>query len=353
MNQLYPSDTIRPNLDQKFPSTRYMGSKRKLLPIISQIVRSYNVSSVLDAFAGSNCVSYELKKGGIKVTTNDFLKFSYQIAKAIIENNKEKLTNKDVYILLKDNRKRGSFIQDTFTGLYYSDEENKFLDNLWANIQKLNNQYKRSIALASIHRACMKRRPRGIFAYTGFRYDDGRRDLKKNLKEHFLEAIIEWNNSIFDNGKLNRSFNKDIFDLNVEFHDLIYFDPPYFSLKSDNDYTRRYHFVEGYASYWTEVEIDRNTQTKKIKSRPTPFSSKERVYKAFDELFYRYKDSIILLSYYSNGLPSKDDLIEMLYKYKKRVKVIDITYTYSFGTHSNKAGNTNNRVHEYLFIADK
>ncbi len=352
MNQLYLVKDIILGSNNKFPSTRYMGSKRKLLPVIKNIVESLNVTSVLDAFAGSNCVAYELKKTGVRVTTNDFLKFSYHISKAAIENNTEKLTKHDLDLLFKENKKKKSFIRDTFSGLYFSDYENVFLDDMWSNLGKINSDYKRKIVLASMHRACLKRRPRGIFAYTGFRYDDGRKDLRQDLRQHFLDAVIEWNNAVFDNGKINRSYNKDIFDLEVELHDLVYLDPPYFSLKSDNDYTRRYHFVEGLASYWKDAEIDYKTTTKKIKSKDTPFSSKEKVYSAFDELFRRYKKSILLVSYYSNGLPSKDEMIGLIKKYKRNVRVLDITHTYSFGTHNHKIGNSNNKITEYLFIAD-
>ena len=89
-----------------------------------------------------------------------------------------------------------------------------------------------------------KKRPRGIFTYTGARYDDGRRDLQLSLEEHFLENVESFNNAVFNNGLENKSFNCDIFAVDVNV-DLVYFDPPYLTSKSDNDYTRRYHFVEG------------------------------------------------------------------------------------------------------------
>ena len=70
----------------RYPNTRYMGSKRKLIPTIAQIVSQLNPTSVLDAFAGSGCVAYLFKEMGLQVTSNDFLKFSYHIANASIAN---------------------------------------------------------------------------------------------------------------------------------------------------------------------------------------------------------------------------------------------------------------------------
>ena len=46
--------------------------------------------------------------------------------------------------------------------------------------------------------------------------------------------------------------------------DMVYMDPPYYSLHSDNEYVRRYHFVEGIACGWQGVEMQWNTKTKKF-----------------------------------------------------------------------------------------
>jgi hypothetical protein len=45
----------------KFPTTRYQGSKRKILPWISDCIKDIEFDTVLDAFGGSGMVSYLLK----------------------------------------------------------------------------------------------------------------------------------------------------------------------------------------------------------------------------------------------------------------------------------------------------
>jgi hypothetical protein len=50
-----------------------------------------------------------------------------------------------------------------------------------------------------------------VFTYTGYRYDDGRRDLKMTIEEHFVESIEAFNAAVFDNGKLNRAYCSDVF----------------------------------------------------------------------------------------------------------------------------------------------
>ncbi len=71
--------------DWIFPSTRYQGSKRKLLPWIYENIKDIKFESALDLFGGSGNVGYLFKKMGKSTTYNDCLKFNYLIGKAIIE----------------------------------------------------------------------------------------------------------------------------------------------------------------------------------------------------------------------------------------------------------------------------
>lgn len=335
---------------ENFPGTRYMGSKYKLLPFLWDSIKDLKFNTALDAFSGSGCVSYMLKKKGIEVYSNDFMTFSSKITQSLIENSTIKLNENDVDFLLKQNPKSGNFISTTFEDIYFSNDDNNFLDNLMSNIDLIENSSKKAIALASISRACLKKRPRGIFTYVGQRYDDGRRDLQLSLKDHFIENIESFNNAVFNNGKKNKSYNSDIFELDVK-ADLVYFDPPYLTSKSDNDYTRRYHFIEGLVKNWEGLNIQYETKTKKFKKYPSPFDSKSTVNDALDKLFSKHKNSILVVSYSSNSIPEKEEMIELLKKYKHNVVIKEINYQYSIGNQNNKIGDNANKVKEYLFIA--
>lgn len=334
-----------------FPGTRYMGSKNKIIHKIWNILKEYEFSSFFDGFAGSNVVGYFMKTKGKQVITNDFMKISHITSKAIIENSCIRLEDSDLDFLLENNNKE-NYITDTFKGLYFSDYDNLFLDKIRFNISQLENQYKQAIALSSLIRACMKKRPRGIFTFVGQRYDDGRIDIKKSLEEHFIENIAIFNNAVFDNEKSNIAHNSLTQKLDLDV-DLVYFDPPYYTPNSDNDYVRRYHFVEGLARNWEGLEIQEHTKTRKFKSYKSPFSKKEQAYSAFENLILKYKDSIIAISYSSNSLPTKEEMIDILRRYKSTVIAHEIDHLYSFGNQGHKAGNGFNRVKEYLFIGDK
>lgn len=338
------------NIEQfrNFPGTRYMGSKNKIVSRIWDSINELEFDSFYDAFAGSNVVSYFMKSQGKKVITNDFMSMSFITSKAIIENSKIRLQDKDVAFLLK-NKNNNSFIQDTFNGIFFDKDENRFLDKVRNNIDLIENNQKKNIALAALARACMKKRSRGIFTFVGERYNDGRLDMVKTIEDHFVQSVSLFNGAVFDNGQINKAYNKSTENLNVT-ADLVYLDPPYYNPVSDNDYTRRYHFVEGLVKNWDGLIIQDHTITKKFQSYKTPFSKRDTAYEAFDHLFEKFKDSIIVISYSSNSLPTKEELIKMLKKYKKKVVVHEIDHTYSFGNQNHKIGNNTNRVKEYVFI---
>lgn len=339
-----------PEQVEKFPSTRYMGSKNKLLREIWAAASQFQFDTAIDLFSGSGVVGYMFKSQGKAVVSNDYMNMSYTFSKATIENNNIVLPESEALSLLEPRELSDGFVEKTFKGLYFCDEDNRLIDIIRANIKKVRNPYKRAIAMSSLIRSCIKKRPRGIFTYVGHRYDDGRKDLQMSFQDQFLEAVSVINDSVFDNGQKNVARNGDSMTLRPRKTGLVYIDPPYYSLHSDNEYVRRYHFVEGLARDWQGVEIQDHTITKKFKSYPTPFSSRKGAANAFDMLFKRFRKSVLIVSYSSNSLPTLDEMVAIMAKYKRYVEVIPVDYKYSFGNHAHKVGGNKNEVKEYIFV---
>ncbi len=335
----------------KYPLIRYMGSKYKLLDWISSELSQLEFNTVLDGFSGSGAVSYMLKKMNKTVYTNDFLHFSYILAKATTENSYQRISSNDLIILHQQDDNIPDFIQKTFNGIFYSKDELQYLDIISHNIGKLSNQYKKSLAMSALIRSCIKKQPRGVFTISGNieKHNDGRRDLRLTIQEHFLEQIEIYNETVFNNFNKNIAFCGDIFSFNEKIYnpDLVYLDPPYVPRSDDNCYVKRYHFLEGLSKYWKDEEIDFNTKVHKIKKKYTPFSYRKTAIEAFNELFDKFKSSIIVLSYSSNGYPDLSVLEELLGKYKKNVEIKKKNHKYHFGNHKSvKRSN----VEEYLII---
>ncbi len=341
-----------PQLDEqvaKYPPTRFMGSKKNILPYIWQVVSRFDCNSIIDLFSGSGIVSYMFKAHGKQVFANDFMAMNAAISKALVENNQVTLSSKDVEMLLDRTVENDHFVSTRFKDLYFTDEENLLIDCIRANIKKLKNKYKRALAISALVRAAVKKRPRGIFTYTGYRYDDGRRDLKVSLEKQFTDAVKILNAAVFNNGQENFARHGDAMSFQRQ-APLVYMDPPYYSPYSDNDYVRRYHFVEGIACDWKGLEIQEHTVTKKFKSYPTPFSSRTGAADAFDKLFHHFRNNILVVSYSSNSLPTKDEMLSLMTKYKKKVEVVTVDYRYSFANQGHKVKDNNNKVPEYLFL---
>ncbi|MDQ1745953.1 MAG: adenine methylase [Frankiaceae bacterium] len=330
-----------------------MGSKQRLLGHIADVAAHSSRRTFVDAFSGSGCVAHHMKSRGYRVVTNDVLAFAYHWARAAVENSSVRLTPDECDGLLAPSRNAGTFIADTFADLYFTDDENALLDAFSENAAALTDPYAQSLAYAAMTRACLKRRPRGVFTYVGMRYDDGRADLRTSLADHFRASVDAWNAAVFDNGLSHEARHGSATSLDIDEPSLVYVDPPYFSTRSDNDYTRRYHFLEGLVSYWRDLELQPHTKTKKFASPHREFQTRAAAYASFETLFdvLRVQGHDVLVSYSSNCLPSKDEMLAMLRARWRCVDVVSVEHVYSFGTHGHRVGNANNRVEEYLFLA--
>ncbi|HOQ31972.1 MAG TPA: DNA adenine methylase [Candidatus Hydrogenedens sp.] len=316
-----------------FPSTRFQGSKLKIVDWIWEEIRELKFHTALDAFGGTGSVAYMLKEKGKKVTYNDILKFNYYIGLALIENKEVTLTDEDVSFLLT--RHNGisypTFIADTFKDIYYTDDENRWIDIIVTNIKLLNDKYKQAMAFFALFQASLIKRPFNLFHRKNLylRFADVKRDFGNKVTwdtsfdKHFRKFVDEANNAVFCNGQENKALNLDVFDIEEEF-DLVYIDTPYISKKGTGvDYLNYYHFLEGLVNYdkWANL-IDYRTKNRKLKAKPSVWIDKNKIYSAFDRLFKKFQGSILVVSYRSDGIPSIDELVNILKKYKKTIHQI-------------------------------
>jgi DNA adenine methylase/adenine-specific DNA-methyltransferase len=286
---------------------------------------------------------------GKRVVASDFLNFPSVLASATIANSACRLDDAAVESLLAIRNNGPHFIEETFGGIFYTPEDLRFLDRVSANVENLEHPHQRSLARAALIRSCLKKQPRGVFTVSGnlSRYDDGRRDLRLSMEEHFFEQVEAFNRVVFDNGHVHTARRADVFSLKPKGVDLVYLDPPYVPRSDDNCYMKRYHFLEGLSCYWKGVRIMQETRVRKIEKPYTPFSYRNSAIDAFDRLFRIYGESIIVLSYSSNGYPDRKILEGLLRRYKNTVTTYEKPHRYHFGTHDGVERAT---VHEYLIV---
>jgi len=316
----------------KFPTTRYQGSKLKYVDWIWYCIKDIPFETVLDAFGGTGSVSYRMKKEGKTVTYNDILEFNSIIGKALIENEDQIIESYELENLLEEHKNISypNFIERTFPDTYFTDEENHWLDVVITNVSKISNSYKKSIALFALFQSCIIKRPYNLFHRKNLyiRTQEVKRSFgnKKTwdtpFPVHFCNFIKEANNAVFSNSKKNSSINQDIFNISNSY-DLIYIDTPYISEKGVGvNYLDFYHFLEGIVNYshWDSM-IDYNSKHKRLKLNGSDWTTAQKIEDSFEKLIKQFKESILVISYRSDGIPSIDRIKELLIENGKKVTI--------------------------------
>jgi adenine-specific DNA-methyltransferase len=329
----------------QFPATRYQGSKAKLVDWIWQHIADLDFFTCLDAFGGTGAVAYRLKQAGKQVTYNDLLRFNYYIGLALIENSQTRLYPEEIEWLLQRHPAIAypRFIQDNFYDIYFTDEENAWIDQTMTNIRQLDDPLKFALAFFALCQACIIKRPYNLFHRKNLylrlaeveRSFGNKTTWDSPFEQRFYDLAVQANQAVFDNGYANCASNLDAEHVPGEY-DLVYVDTPYISKRGVGvDYYSFYHFLEGLTMYdeWGQ-HIDRRSKHRRLKVQPNDWANKRRIHAAFDNLFERYRDSILVVSYRSDGLPSELELSSLLQRYKQHVQVQRLPYTYALSNNS-------------------
>lgn len=336
----------------KFPEPQYLGAKYNLLPWISSFIPK-GINTVVDAFSGSQSVGYLFKQLGLKTITNDFLNFNNQIGKALIENKSLKLDNSDINLLLNESPYKSNYtlMEDNFTGIFFQKEDSIFIDNFRANIPLLKNPYKEAMAYTVMNRSLTRKITMGHFAHTqALNYASDPDRIKRNrsliipIKDLFLELVPKYNAAVFDNGRDNLSYNKNILDLlpTLSEVDLIYFDPPY--CNSHANYQDFYHLLETYTEYWNDKKYVNGTKRYEPQLY-SGFDKKSEAVNSLETMFNMSKDiPYWIISYNNRSFPDIETFEKMITKYKD-VSIEHKTYKNGHGGKGSVAGSK-----EILFV---
>ena len=329
----------------KYPKVNYIGNKEKLSEWIVNNLPIKN-GVILDIFSGGNSVSYELKKRGFKVYSNDVLFSSYVISKAIIENSSDILDeghiDNAVKITLTDKeRERFTWLENR---LFFKHE----VDELAKLVVYSENMisYQRYIFQSLIRRAMIRKLPYSRMnvpwnnivklrdeEYSYEKYGRRRAYHNQSFSYHMRSNLLDYNNSVFDNSQNNKSFQEDalnVLDL-IENVNCIYLDPPYPGTMNK--------YEEFYSSF--DVLFGKKKKFTNLSDRNNFLINLENIIeKAINKTQY------IVLSINSNSNPGSNEIISIFEKYGK-VSLVEKKHNYQVSGKLNK--NTNL---EQLIILD-
>ena len=351
-----------------FPTTRYRGSKRKILPWIWESIKDLSFETCLDLFGGTGTVSLLFKWMGKQVTYNDYLFFNYQAAIALLENKSIKITEEDLEFIFEDHSDilYNKFISNTFKGYFFLDEENVWLDKIVNNIFSLDRIYlleelriKRALAIYALGQACLVKRPFNLFHRKNLSLRT--REVERSFGNKttweipfpaaFQRYMEEANLTIFDNGWENKALCTNALEIHQNNYDLVYMDPPYFfPNQKDNDYRKLYHFIDGIARWeeWPDL-VDYESINLRFKDDDLSWHSKstDGLIEIYSQLIERFQDSIIVISHKSGSKVPIGTIKKLLNKKNKQVQMRRKRYNYAL---NKKNGRPRQNI-EWLIIA--
>jgi len=327
----------------------YLGGKRRLLGQIFKHLPPPTIAPVfIDAFLGGGSVSLMAKARGYRVISNDIALRSYIVGKALIENSRVKLENSDLVRLFTEPGNATDFIKANFSPGVLTTTNAEFLDRAFSHVVEFNGAKGRLIQLLLI-KYIIGLRPVGNFgAKTIIRQVQDRQ--WEDINPHFLRnaaigniclhplQILERlrmnvNRGVFDNGRGNLVFQKDVFEFPSEIDqaDIIYLDPPY----------------AGTSAYERSLkDLDSILEGKIIKPQVSAFSGKKAL-EFLEKLFAACRRFPVWAISYGNAEINLDDLTSLVRKFKKDVIPQEFTYAHLAGLSGEKL---RKRDKEYLIV---
>jgi len=318
----------------RFPRTRFQGSKRKVAVDIVKRLADLKFHTVLDAFGGTGAVAYAFKCAGKSVTYNDLLRFNHQIGLALIENDSVRLSEEQIRDLGQRHPERsyGDFIERTFSGIYFTDEENRWLDTAVGNLRHIENHHARALGWFAVCQAAIAKRPYNLFHRRNLymrtaqvpRSFGNKATWDRSFLDHTSTLATEANEAVVRGQAPCRALCGDVLDVGSGF-DLVYIDPPYINHSGVGvNYRDFYHFLEGMLHYdqWDQM-VDLTSKHRRLARVADPWSKPSTCLEMFGRVFERFRDSILVVSYRNDGIPTTDELVGLLRRFKARVEVAD------------------------------
>lgn len=325
-------------------SLDYIGSKKSLLCKLDEVFEKldFNESTVFgDLFAGTGAVSrFVSRKYNCKVVANDLLYFAYVVNKAKLTRYSKKnieLIQKKIDMYNKLNGKNGEVSKHFAPPLrkYFTNENAAKIDAIREQLKK-----DKQILPKAVYFYLM-----GAFISAVDKVSNVSVVYAAYLKEFKSSALKPLHIEFFDpQNQVKRNsiiYNKDAKDVEGQF-DVVYLDPPY----NTRQYGDNYHVLESIASDRPFVLFGKTGLPENIEK--SDFAKKSRVETAFKQLIENLNTKVIVISYSSDGILSKKDLMNMLKKIgPTSLKVIN------YKKFKAQNGVKNDKVSEYIFVCRK
>ena len=314
-----------------FPSTRYYGSKRRQMDWLREEFGGIEGYTALDAFGGTGSVSHLLSQLGWDVTYNDVFQFNTISARALFSSATVQLSAADVASILRAVQPSPGFIHATFANLYFTNEENAWLDGFMIALAHVEPACK-DLLLHCLFQACLKKRPYNLFHRANLKLRQSQVEVQfgnrttweKSFAEHILstfEEVRQMQRGLVGSIRVTAGLSAEEI---APGYDFVYVDPPYFKrAKTTDSYLSRYHFLEGLARYdeWPRL-LDSGNRLRRIEaSTVSEWTDKAAITRNIAALIQTHRKAKFALSYVSGEHPSEAELFALFCDNFSRVRL--------------------------------
>jgi len=283
---------------------KYLGSKRALLPWITSVVefiRNHEpIQTILDPFSGSGRVAHALKARGFHVIASDYATYAYILAKALVESDAKRYPPTRLQPLLdylnslpgepswftEKYAEKARFFQPINASRIESIR--KAIDKIAAQDENL-----RAILLTSLLLAADK-----VDSTTGLQMAY----LKRWAPRAYQPLRLTYPPLLAGDG-LATQFEA-LEAVRAYPADLVYLDPPY----NQHAYLANYHVWETLVRFDNPPTYGMVEKRADVRTRKSPFNSREAAPKALAQLLEAIQARVILLSFSNEGYFTEADL---------------------------------------------
>jgi adenine-specific DNA-methyltransferase len=298
----------------------YIGSKYQLVDWIVETILSRTgwpslKTKVLgDLFAGTGIVTWNFRGLGASTVSNDTELYSFYITKAFAISNFNSKLKKIMDQLNETTGELTGFVTSNFSPvgecerMFFTVQNAQRIDWYRHQIEELrpnltDAEYTFLVASLIISADSVSNVPAVYGMYL-------KNFKEKSKKVMTLRPIHNLNSKLSDKPEV---YNKSVLDGGFPRMDAVYLDPPY----NGRQYSKNYFPLNIIAM--TPAEAARQTLHGKTgipdDSFVSPFCQKKHVEAAFDQLFRDVPAGWVFLSYSSEGIVSKDRMLELMGQY--------------------------------------
>lgn len=279
----------------------------------ASVLAQQKFDSIAIPFSGMAKIDWYLKLWNKKIIDNDVCQWAWWVARGRVENNSEQLDDFDLQILFSETNS-GTNLNNESLLKWFSEPNAIWLDNLRSNIEKLNNETRKALAIFA-----------GIL--TGdylLSFTAETQFLQRPLSEVFIE-MLKSVNQIIDNQSYNRSANLTA----TEFITHTKADLLYANLPSPGSMVEFLNSSKCWREAWVQGHYNfYNQLLNKVSDSPSAMvTSKEHYLQLFSQFLEKSKDIPIWAIAFLGDLPLS--LTEMTDEIKKH-RSIKTTYLKDF-----------------------